>query len=174
MTTDNSLILGIDTSTKMPAYCLMNITGAVVDCGKITLEPLTAWFEKMKDAGTVAIEGQYVGLNKHAALKLSFCSGQLVAVAKLAGKNPIIVSPKQWQPNMLKISIRQPREVIKRLSKAYAGVILGEKVKDDDIADAVMIAEFARQKVVGKKHNGAYKANTRRSTTQRQAGATPA
>lgn len=149
---DNSIILGIDPDLKMPAYCFMDSVGQVLKCGKITLEPLGGWAKIMIQAEAVGIEGQYAGARKNAGLKLSFCCGELAAVAKLMNKEPLIVSPKQWQARLLKVRITEKRAVIKRLSKAFAESILGEKLKDQDIADAVMVAEFTRQKFLNGLH----------------------
>jgi len=139
-------ILGIDPSVQDPAYCIMS-DKEVINYGKILLQEMDSWARLISEADLVAIETQYVGLNPRSAIKLSFCAGMLAGVASLLGKEIMPVSPKRWQAKMLKAKAKSGREVLKHLSKEIASAIVNEKINDSDIADAILICEYARQKI---------------------------
>ena len=147
------IIVGVDTSTKMPAYCMVDILGTRYNYGKITLEPLSNWVDLFKQANRVFIEGQYAGINPHSLITLSRASGMLLACAKIVNVEAEIVPPVTWQSHMLKIKHRFTRDKLKRLSKERASELVGENIKDMDIADAIMIAEFSRKKLLSKLDN---------------------
>ena len=147
------IIIGVDTSTKMPAYCMVDILGTSYNYGKMTLEPLASWLELFKEANKVFIEGQYAGINPHSLITLSRASGMLLACAKLVGIEAEIIYPSVWQSYMLKVRHHFTRDKLKRISKENASDLVGEKIKDNDISDAIMIAEFARRKILAKLDN---------------------
>ena len=147
------IIVGVDTSTKMPAYCMVDILGNGYNYGKMTLEPLVSWLELFKEANKVFIEGQYAGINPHSLITLSRASGMLVACAVLAGAEVEIVPPSTWQSAMLHVKHHFTRNILKRISKENASELVEEKIKDNDISDAIMIAEFARRRVIGRLDN---------------------
>ncbi|SFZ97752.1 hypothetical protein MNB_SV-5-1687 [hydrothermal vent metagenome] len=147
------IIVGVDTSTKMPAYCITDLLGTRYDYGKFTLEPLSGWVELFKQANKVFIEGQYAGINPHSLITLSRASGMLFACAKFVGAEVSIVPPSRWQSNMLKVKHHFTRDKLKRLSKERASELVGENIKDSDIADAIMIAEFSRRRLISKLDN---------------------
>jgi len=148
------VIVGVDTSTKMPAYCITDLLGSEYNYGKMTLEPLTSWFELFKTANIAYIEGQYAGINPHSLITLSRASGMLLACAKLVGIEAEIIYPSVWQSYMLKVRHHFTRDTLKKISKENASDLVGKKIKDNDISDAIMIAEFARRKILAKLDNG--------------------
>ena len=139
-------LLAIDPSHHQPAYCLME-DGFVIDYGKILLHPIVNWYKKSKRVDYVAIESQYLGVNVRSLMTLSFCAGELAGVAKLAGAEVILISPKQWQAKMLEISPKLRRSHIKSLSKKVASALVKYQINDPDIADAILIAHYAFNKI---------------------------
>ena len=147
------VIIGVDTSTKMPAYCMVDILGTSYNYGKMTLEPLSSWFNLFKNANRVFVEGQYAGINPHSIITLSRASGMLLACAKLNNIEAETLYPSVWQSAMLKVRHNFTRDMLKRISKENASELVGESIKDNDISDAIMIAEFARRKILAKLDN---------------------
>jgi Holliday junction resolvasome RuvABC endonuclease subunit len=139
-------IVGVDPGTKMPAYCIMSEGGEIKRYGKFTLEPLERWQEIFREADIVAVEGQFLGINVHTAIKLSFSAGMLAGAARLAGAVVEVVPPRVWQARMLRCHKNTRRKVLKALSREIASAVAGKKIADGDIADAVLICEYVRQK----------------------------
>ena len=140
-------ILGIDPNTKMPAYCIIDEKGKIIKYGKITLYPIKGWEWLIKRVDIVAIEGQFLGPSPHSLFKLSFCAGEISGLSKYFGKKVMIINPKTWQNKMLKVKFGAKRKEIKHISKVIASSLVNERINDSDIADAILIAEYARQKV---------------------------
>ena len=141
------LIVGIDPSTKMPAWAKAT-EKKVFSWGKLTLYPLDKWQKLIKGADLLAIESQYLGKSVSSLIKLAWATGELMACAKLLGVEVKVVPPSVWQRAMLKLRHDYKRRVNKRLSKATASALVGQKISDDNIADAILITEYIRQKEV--------------------------
>lgn len=136
-------IVGIDPSTKMPAWCRVNGKGEI-RYGKSTLEPLEQWIDLFRGADLVVIEGQYLGINTRSLISLSYAVGEIMACAKLAGVEEIeIIPPGMWQEAMLRAR-RIKRQERKSLSKKVASALIGESIEDSDIADAILLTLYAK------------------------------
>jgi len=136
------VIIGVDPAKKEPAWSKIE-DGQVTGYGKAPLEPLKWWFELFKGADIVVIEDQYLGVNVHSLIVLAHITGKLAACAELAGARVNLVKPASWQ-KLLGLG-RASRGRIKHLSKVIAGGLVGKEIKDSDVADAVLMAEYGRQ-----------------------------
>ena len=135
------MIIGIDPSSKMPAYAKID-DGKIVDYGKIPLRPLQNWLEIFSGVSAVFIEDQYNGINYRSAKLVTFAAGELSACAELSGCEVRKVAPKRWQSKILRMGGHARRNDLKRQSKQVASAIVGHKIKDPDIADAICIAIY--------------------------------
>lgn len=144
--------MGIDPSTKMSAFCIMGFDKKIHDYGKLAMDNLNIWAKKIQQVSVVVIESQYIhrqgstGLS-HSVLKIAEAAGVLKGLAMYLGKRVYSINPKVWQAKMLKANVKSRREILKRLSKEYASAIIGEKVNDSDVSDAILLTDFERQRL---------------------------
>lgn len=89
------------------------------------------------------IEGQYLGPNARTFGDLSAVRGRLEAQCEAVGLIVGTVNPQRWKSAMLTVNGRRPRtrKEQKAAAKWVASLLTGTRITDDDIADAVCIAE---------------------------------
>ena len=149
------IIIGIDPSTKRPAYSKFAINKAgkfkVMEYAKPEETAMSFWFYLVTGADYVYIENQYLGRNYASAQKLTFSAGELSGIAKLANATVNLVSPSTWQSIVLGIKPRAKREERKKMSKLAASDIVKIGITDDDVADAICIGYYGA-KMIGNKN----------------------
>jgi len=136
------IVLGIDPSTKRPAFCKADINLKAVEYSKPKKADISFWYKLARSVRYVFIEDQYLGYNYQSSKTLTFSAGELSGVFKLAGAEVILVPPSTWQAAVLGVNQHTKREQRKRISMTVASDITGHKIKDADIADAVCIAYY--------------------------------
>ncbi|MGB9755825.1 MAG: crossover junction endodeoxyribonuclease RuvC [Desulfurella sp.] len=92
---------------------------------------------------TLAIETQYLYLNIATLIKLVEVRTLITTLANVNNcKKIITVTPQQWQSMILGTNQKQKREQRKKVSLLVASKITKQNLTDNDIADAVCIANF--------------------------------
>ncbi|HDD44201.1 MAG TPA: hypothetical protein ENG63_05000 [Candidatus Desulfofervidus auxilii] len=139
--------LAVDVSTKTTAYALSD-NKEILKFGKLKTEEIDKWADLISSCDIFAIEDQYLNpaVSPRSLIKLTFVAGKLVGIAQLLGKKILIIPPKSWQSKILKTKIIQKRVVLKELSKFIASQLVDKKITDHNIADAICLCEYIRQK----------------------------
>ena len=137
-------IVGVDPSTKLPAYCILSVNKAgsvhIIEYSKPAKFIMPIWYKIAVGADMLFIEGQYMFKNYQSVKKLTFSAGEISGIFKLAGAHVEIVPPSTWQVMILGCKRTAKRDERKRMSCIAASDITKHKITDADIADAVCIA----------------------------------
>lgn len=144
---DTHTILGIDPQVKNPAFAFIDTHGKLVTYFKSNIHDVYK-IESIRDADFVCIEDQYVSKNVSSAIKLARATGIIygMLVTFIDKDNIEYVYPKTWQ-TLLRAHSRATRDQLKQRSKLFAYAVTGHRVEDQDICDAIMIAEWKRQRI---------------------------
>lgn len=142
------LVVACDPGTKSCAFAVFK-DGELIKTVKVksTFDKIRAFFDEIndefKERFLLVIEDQYLSLNVHTLKKLVEIRTTVIVIARLSGaENCIIINPQKWQQAELGLHTRAKRVQRKRLSCFIASSIIGRRVKDNDIADAVCIGDY--------------------------------
>ncbi len=108
-------------------------------------EHLSFWYQYQYYTAThLMIEGQFVGPNPKNALLLATIKGRIVQMAVELGYEIQEVGPKTWQKKILGVPGNAKTAERKAASIAHVKT-LGVDTDDDNIADAICIAQYAER-----------------------------
>ena len=138
------LVVACDPGTKHCAFAVY-WNGKLKKAVKIksTFEKIKAFFEGIKQEFVLIIEDQYLNLNVHTLKRLVEVRTTVMVLAKLYNAvKCLVVPPQKWQQVELGLNIKSKREQRKKIAKMVASEVVGEKIKDSDIADAICIGDY--------------------------------
>ncbi len=142
-------IIGVDPSSKQPAFCIISDKGDIINYGQMPLQPLAEWENIIKECDILVIERQFLkqwGANNSGNVKglitLVKSVGMLEALAYLNNVKVVNVTASQWQNAMLNAGYKAKRPELKRLSKLRASEETNKTIHSNDISDAICIALY--------------------------------
>ncbi len=146
------MLLSCDPGTKMCAFALYE-NGKLVATYKVksTFDKLREFFFKLNLSEYVfVIEDQYLNLNVRTLKTLVEIRATVLTLARIYNATKcIVIPPQKWQRSILGVSIKSKREQRKAVSCMVASHIARQKIKDNDIADAICIGDYVyRRKTV--------------------------
>ncbi len=146
------MLLSCDPGTKTCAFALYE-NGELVATYKVksTFYKLREFFSSLNISEYVfAIEDQYLNLNVRTLKTLVEIRATVLTLARIYNAAKcLVIPPQKWQTVMLGVSIKSKREQRKAVSCLVASSIARQKIKDNDIADAICIGDYVnRRKVV--------------------------
>jgi len=131
-------VISIDPSSIKPAYCIAE-GHLIQEFGQLPLHPLSAWINLMSDCDMMIMESQFFKVNISSLIKLTKSVGMIESIAYINDMQVIEIYPITWQSKLLG---KHKRDALKKLSKLRASETTKTKIKSNDIADAINIAEY--------------------------------
>ncbi len=143
------MLLSCDPGTKMCAFTLYE-NGKLVATYKVksTFDKLREFFFKLNLSEYVfVIEDQYLNLNVRTLKTLVEIRATVLTLARIyKATKCIVIPPQKWQRVILGVSIKSKREQRKAVSCMVASHIARQRIKDNDIADAICIGDYVNRR----------------------------
>lgn len=138
-------LIGCDPSVKHLAFAVYK-NKTLTDYFKIKTDftEINKLFFGFKNKNVIfGIEKQYLHLNIATLIKLVEVRTLVTTLASVNNFSEILtITPQEWQSLILGMNQKQKREQRKNVSMLVASKIACEKITDNDIADAICIANY--------------------------------